>query len=290
MDTFPFDFFAALASNLFLRSALLAGLAASLASGLIGPYIVIKRIVSLSGSIAHAVLGGIGLAAFAQGVLGVTLLTPLAGAVSAGLLSALLMGWIHLKYREREDTAIAVVWAAGMSLGVIFLAITPGYNGELINFLFGNILWVSGGDLLQLLVLDAVIVCSIALLYRRFLAICFDEQQAKLQGLPVSLLYFALLSLVALSVVVLIQIVGAILLIALLAIPAAIASTLTLRLSRLMLLATALSAAFNILGLFLSYEWNWPPGATIALVAVASYILSLVFHKRLARKIGKQIG
>ncbi len=280
MNILPFDFFLALVTSPFLRSALFAGLAASFASGMISPYIVVKRIVSITGSIAHAVLGGIGFAVFLQSRWHLPFLTPMIGALAAGLFSALLMGWIHLKYKEREDTIIAVVWAAGMSLGIIFLALSPGYNGELLNFLFGNILWVSSGDLKLLLCLNGVILGSIALLYRRFLALCFDEEHARLQGAPVALLYLILLCLVALSVVVLIQVVGAILLITLLAIPAAIASTLSMRLAGLMGIATGLSILFNTVGLYLSYQWNWPPGATIALVAVSTYLLSLIRKKR----------
>lgn len=273
------NFFTALSENPFLIMALGAGFAASFASGVIGTFVVVKRIVSISGSIAHSVLGGMGICLWLRRVYGLDFLTPLQGALAAGLISALLMGWIHLKYKEREDTVIAAVWATGMSIGVIFIALTPGYNVELLNFLFGNILWVSHSDIMLLLSLDILIAASVAIFYRRFLAICFDEQQALLQKVPVHTLYLLLLCLVAIAVVLLIQVVGAILVITMLAIPAAIAGTVTHTLSRMMVIATLLGALFTFLGMYASYELNWPPGATISLIAAVFYSINLLRRK-----------
>lgn len=273
------SFFNALFENPFLLMALAAGLAASFASGVVGSFVVVKRIVSMSGSIAHAVLGGMGIFLWLKRIYGFDFLSPLQGALVSGLIFALLMGWIHLKYKEREDTVIAAIWATGMSIGVIFIALTPGYNVELLNFLFGNILWVSSSDLALLLALDALIAIIVALFYRRFLAICFDEEQALLQKVPVHSLYLLLLCLVSVAVVLLIQAVGAILVISMLAIPAAIAGTLTPTLARMMVIATLLGALFTVIGLYVSYALNWPPGATISVVAAAFYVLNL-FRKR----------
>lgn len=281
------DFFHALFENPFLVMALSAGFAASFASGIIGSFVVVKRIVSMSGSIAHSVLGGMGLFLWLRRTYGLDFLTPLQGALAAGLLSALLMGWIHLKYREREDTVIAAIWATGMSIGVIFIALTPGYNVELLNFLFGNILWVSHSDLALLFSLDVLIAAAVLLFYRRFLAICFDEDQARLQKVPVHTLYLLLLCLVATAVVLLIQIVGAILVITMLAIPAAIAGSYTQTLARMMIIAILLGALFTLLGMYFSYELNWPPGATISLVAAAFYTLSLFLKRRRLRSCTK---
>jgi zinc transport system permease protein len=272
------DFF----NNPFLVSALLAGFAASITSGVVGSYVVVKRIVFISGSISHSVLGGMGLCLWLQRAYHLEWATPLFGALFAALASAYLIGLVHLRYREREDTVIAALWATGMSLGVIFIALTPGYNVELMNYLFGNILWVTRGDLLLILGLDAIVLLTAMLCHRKFLAICFDEQQAALQNVNVKGYYLLLLALVALSVVLLIQIVGAILIIALLAIPAAIATTMTARLSRVMGLAVLFSAAFTLLGVFFAYELNWPPGATIALTAALFYLLNFAKHKRIA--------
>jgi zinc transport system permease protein len=225
------------------------------------------------------VLGGMGICLWLRRTYGLDFLTPLHGALAAGLLSALLMGWIHLKYREREDTVIAAIWATGMSIGVIFIALTPGYNVELLNFLFGNILWVSHSDIALLLSLDVVIAAVVTIFYRKFLAICFDEEQARLQKVSVHTLYLLLLCLVAIAVVLLIQVVGAILVITMLAIPAAIAGAYTHTLARMMLIATLLGALFTMLGIYFSYELNWPPGATISLVAALCYTLSLARKK-----------
>jgi zinc transport system permease protein len=274
-------FFQVLFENPFLLMALAAGFAASFASGIIGSFVVVKRIVSMSGSIAHSVLGGMGVCLWLRRTYGLDFLTPLQGALAAGLLSALLMGWIHLKYKEREDTVIAAIWATGMSIGVIFIALTPGYNVELTNFLFGNILWVSHSDLILLVSLDVLIAAAVAIFYRRFLAICFDETQARLQKVPVHTLYLLLLCLVAIAVVLLIQVVGAILVITMLAIPAAIAGTFTSTLVRMMGIAILLGVFFTLFGMCLSYELNWPPGATISLVAAVFYVLSLFRKGRL---------
>lgn len=269
-------------SNPFLINALLAGFGASITSGIIGSYVVVKRIVFISGSISHSVLGGMGLAIWLKRTYGLEWLSPVYGALFAAIVSALLIGWVHIKYREREDTVIAALWATGMSIGVIFIALTPGYNVELMNYLFGNILWVTRSDLLLILGLDLIVIAIAALFHRKFLAICFDEQQALLQNVKVKFYYLLLLCLVALSVVLLIQVVGAILIIALLAIPAAIAGRLTFRLSKMMLYAILISSLFTLIGTFLSYELNWPPGATIALTAALFYLLG--FLQPLLRK------
>ncbi len=255
----------------FLFTSLLAGIASSITSGIIGSYVVIKRIVFISGSIAHSVLGGMGLFLWLKRTYHWEWLDPLYGALLAAILSAFLIGWIHLKYREREDTVIAAIWSTGMALGVIFVSLTPGYNVELMNFLFGNILWISHSDLVLLMSLTLLVIALTALLHQKFQAVCFDETEAELRGVSVKKYYLILLNLVAISVVILIQIVGAILVIAMLAIPAAIASHFSKKLSHLMIRAIILGAFFTTIGLALSFYLNWPPGATIALVAALAY-------------------
>ncbi len=266
----------AIFSTPFLQMALFAGFAASIASGIIGSYVVVKRIVFISGSIAHSVLGGMGVCLWIRRTWQIEWLSPMHGALVAALLSAFLIGWIHLKYRQREDTVIAALWATGMSIGVVFISLTPGYDVELMNFLFGNILWVSYDDLKMLFTLDLFVLAATALFYRRFLSICFDEEQAQLQRLHVQRLYFLLLGLVAISVVILIQVVGSILVIAMLSLPAAIACNLTRRLRLVMTFAVLLGCAFTLLGTEIAYHLNWPPGATISLTAAAFYTLSLM--------------
>ena len=260
--------------------ALWASLLASVVSGTIGSFVVIKRIAFLAGSISHSILGGIGCCIWLQRTYGLDWLNPLYGAFLAAIGSAILLGWIHLNYRQREDAIIAAIWSTGMALGVIFLSLAPGTNVELMNFLFGNILWISTKDLILLAILDLALLGSILFYYRRFLALCFDEPQALLRGIPVQRLYLLLLCLIAISIVLLIQIIGTILVIALLTLPATIASLLTHRLPIMMLYATLLSALFSFIGLEASYLLDWPPGATIALVAAISYLILLPLKKQ----------
>ena len=259
----------------FFKMALLAALSASIPSGIIGSYVVVKRIVFISGSIAHSVLGGIGIALYLRESYALTWLKPIYGALIAAILAAGAIGSIRLYYRQREDTVIAALWAFGMSVGVIFISLTPGYTPELIDYLFGNILWASKANIYMLLLLDGFVLAIAFFFHSRFLAICFDEEQATLQKQPVKSLYFLLLSLVAMTVVVLIQVVGAILLIAMLSLPAAIANTYTKNLPKMMALATLLSIALSALGLTISWLSNWPSGATIALTITTVYLANL---------------
>ncbi len=270
------SFFEALRTNPLLLAAVIAGLAASVVSGIIGSYVVVKRIGFISGSISHSVLSGIGICLWLERAKGVDWMNPLYGALIAGVLSALIIGWIHLYYSQREDSVIAALWAIGMAIGVLFISQTPGYNVELTNFLVGNILWVTPTDLSILFGLDLFILGTVACLHKRFLAICFDEEQAHLQGVPVNALYLLLLVLTAVSIVLLIQVVGILLVMTMLTIPAAIANVFTSRLSRIMLIAVVLSCIFCFIGTASAYYLDWPGGATIALVAGIAYILSLL--------------
>lgn len=273
----------ALLADPFFTAALIASLLASVTSGAIGTYVVVKRIAFIAGSISHSVLAGMGFCLWLQRTYDLSWLSPMIGALGAAIGSALLIGTIHLRYREREDAVIAAVWSTGMAIGVIFLSLTPGTNVDLLSYLFGNILWITQTDLYLLGALDLLVIAIIAVYYRRFLAVCFDEEQALLQGIPVRKLYLLLLCLVAISIVILIQIIGTILLIALLALPAMTAALFTQRLFRMMLTAIALSAIFSLLGLTLAYTLDWPPGATIALAAAACYLGLLRVKKKLLK-------
>ena len=260
--------------------ALWASLLASLASGVIGSFVVVKRIAFIAGSISHSLLGGMGIFLWLQRSYGISWLDPLIGAFLGALLSAWLLGWIRLNYRQREDAVIAAIWSTGMAIGVIFLSLTPGTNVDLMNYLFGNILWVNSRDLILLGSLDLMILFSVFIYYRRFLALCFDEEQAMLRGIPIHRLYLLLLSLVAITIVLLIQVIGTILVIALLTIPATLAGLFTHKMPRLIAGAVGLSAVFSFLGLNASYLLNWPPGSTIALLSAVIYFTILLLKKR----------
>lgn len=262
------QFIDAVAQYPFLQTALLAGLLASLGCGIAGSYVVVKRLGYLAGGIAHAVLGGMGAALyFGYEPLGAALLTAIA--------MALLMGWIRLRWGAREDTLIGALWAVGMAAGVIFIARTPGYQADLMSYLFGNILLIPPSDLWLMVALDIVLLASVGLFYRQLQAVAFDEEFARLRGVPVTLFYLLLLCLVAVTVVLLIRVVGLILVIALLTLPAAIAGHFVQTLGRMMALAVLLGALFTSGGLALSYAPDLPPGATIILLAGLAYAVSL---------------
>jgi zinc transport system permease protein len=263
-----------------MQMALLALLLSSLISGTIGSFVVIKRIVFIAGSISHSILAGMGAFLFFQKTYGISFLTPILGAFTAAIGSAILIGWIHLHHKQREDTVIAAIWSTGMAIGIIFLSMTPGNNAEIMDFLFGNILWTTPKDLLFLGVLDLFLFSLILLNYRKFLAICFDEEQAILQGISTKKLYLLLLSMIAVTIVILVQIVGTILVIALLTIPSTFAGLLTQRLPFMIFLSTLFSSIFSLLGLSFSYVLDWPPGATIALFSAVCYLLALFIKKK----------
>jgi len=275
--------FSLFTDNIFIQMALLASLLASFASGVIGSFVVVKRISFIAGSIAHSVLGGMGLCLWLQRTQGLTWLDPIWGAFASAIASALFLGWIHLNYRQREDALIAAIWSTGMAIGMIFLSLTPGSNVELLNLLFGNILWIENRDIIRLIVLDGIILSLVALYYRKFLALCFDEEQAILQGVHVRALYLLLLSLVAVSIVLLMQIIGTILVIALLTLPAMLATLFTNRLAVMMGLSVILCALYSIIGLTAASVLNWPPAATIALLSALSYLLALPIKKKFGK-------
>ncbi len=253
----------------FMRNALIAALLASIACGIIGVYVVVKRIVFISGGIAHAAFGGIGLGYF----LGVN---PVLGVIPFSIAAALSMGIIGRRTKIPEDTAIGILWVMGMALGVIFVALSPGYAPELFGYLFGSILTVPTSDIILMLSLNAAIIAVVFSLHREFQAISFDEEYATTIGLPTERLYLLLLCLIALTVVLLIRVVGVILVIALLTIPAAISRQFTHRLSSMMFLSVFLCAILTICGLWLSYAFDLPSGATIVLVSGTAFILSTV--------------
>lgn len=273
------EFFEAVRTNPLLFYALLAGIAASIVSGIIGSYVVVKRIVFISGGISHSVLSGIGICLWLERVHGISYASPLLGALIAAILSAIIIGWIHLHYKEREDSIISALWSLGTAIGVLFISQTPGFNVELTNYLVGNILWVTFDDLLFLIALNILVISSVLCLHKKFLAICFDEEHARLQGIRVNFLYLFLLVLIAITIVLLVEVVGVILVMTMLTIPPAIANLLTARLSAIMLLAILFSVFFSILGMAVAYHLDWPAGATIALTAGISYVFTLATKK-----------
>jgi zinc transport system permease protein len=283
------DFFQDAARYTFLQYALITGVLSSVACGIVGSYVTVRRISYIAGAIAHSVLGGMGAARYLQRNLGWSFLSPIHGAVFAALLSAIIIGMVSLYGKEREDTVLSAVWAIGMAVGIIFITRTGGYNEDLMSYLFGNILMVRKVDLLLIVGLDLLVLAVSFLFYHQLEAICFDEEYARLRGVSVELFYILLLCLTALTVVTLVQVVGIVMVIALLSLPAAAAAFLTRQLWQTILVATALNLLFMVGGLALSYRPDLPAGATIIILAGVVYLLVVTLgplFRRLAKRRG----
>ncbi|MCU0233928.1 MAG: metal ABC transporter permease [Thermoanaerobaculales bacterium] len=276
------QFLAAVAAYPFLQHALLAGVLAGIACGVMGSYVVVRRITYIAGAIAHCVLAGLGAARYLQVVHGWPIHAG-QGAIVAAVASALIIGMVSLRAREREDTVIGAVWAIGMAIGILFIAVTPGYHEDLMSYLFGNILLIGRGDLWMMAALDAVVVVLGLGLYPQLEAVSFDEEFAKLRGIRVELYVLVLLVLVALTVVLLVSVVGVVLVIALLTLPAAIAGQFTTTLRGMMAAASLLAVGFTTAGLALSYAPDLPAGATTIVLAGVAYLAVLAVKALLAR-------
>jgi zinc transport system permease protein len=251
----------------FMKSALAAGIAASVLCGIIGIYVILNRIVFISDGIAHAAFGGIGLGYF----LG---LDPLALGIVSAVVTALGIGMVSSRSKVSEDTAIGVFMATGMALGVMLMSMSRGYSKDLFGFLFGNILAVTWTDVGIILALTLLVLILFYLLYKEFLILSFDPVYGEAVGLPVKKLRLLLLCMVAFSVVVLIKIVGIIMVIALLTIPGTISRQHFKGLPAIMAGSILCGAVFVTFGLFISYFLDVPSGATIILTAAAAFFIS----------------
>jgi len=260
----------------FMRHALVAGLLASVICGIMGALVVVNRIVFLSGGIAHAAYGGIGLAFYFGW-------PYFFGTIGFSLGAAVVMAAVTLKAKHRADTIIGVIWALGMASGVILLDLTPGYNVDLMSYLFGSILTVPASDLWMMLVAAALISGLVAFFYKDLLALSYDEEFARIRGVPVRALYFVMICMLAVTIVMVIQVVGLILVIALLTIPPFIAEKHTRSLFRMMAGSILLGALFTISGLWLSYAFNLTSGASIILVAGTVFLLFLPIEHMIRR-------
>lgn len=260
----------------FMRNALFASLLVGVACGLIGTLVVLNRIVFLGGGIAHAAYGGIGLAYyFGQ--------DPMLGAILFSILSALGMGLVHLRTKARSDTLIGVMWSIGMAIGIIFVSLTPGFKADLMSYLFGSLLAVSGSDLQIMALIAALVIVFVVLLYRSLQAISFDETFSTIRNLPVAALYLVMLVMIGLTVVVAMRIVGLIMVIAMLTIPPATANLFLKDMKGMMLLSIGLGWLFSIIGLILSFALNLQAGSIIILVAALSYLAAAAVKKLIIR-------
>ncbi len=251
----------------FMQNAFAAGLLASVICGIMGTVVVVNRIVFLSGGIAHAAYGGIGLSFYFNipVVLGTCLFSIAAG---------LLMASVTSGKKHRSDAAIGVIWAVGMAVGIILIDLAPGYNVDLMSYLFGSILTVPQSDLILMLFLGAFLVIFVAYFYKDLLALSYDEEFARIRGIPVKALYFFQICLIAVAIVMIIQVVGLILVIALLTIPPFIVERYTKSVFQMMIGSTVLCFIFTTLGLWASYRYDLTSGASIIMVAGVFFFLS----------------
>ena len=261
--------------NPLILSALVAGLAASVVGGTVGTFVVVRRISFISGSISHSVLAGIGLFLWLERVHGFPPVSPIFGALVAAIASAFFIARAERTFKEREDSVIATVWAAGMALGIVLIAKTPGYTSELSTVLIGNILWVSRHDVIVLIILALISSIYVTLKFQKLKLLVFDTDEAKIQGIPVDRLYTELLMLVAITVVALTQTVGIVLVMTMLTLPQLLSGLFCMRLSTMVFWSIAISAACSTLGLGIAYLFDWPAGASIALVSIVLYVLGM---------------
>lgn len=255
----------------FVRNALIAGILSSILFGVLGAVVTVKRIAGLAGAISHAVLGGIGLALYLSANKIVPGLPPIAGALVFALISAALIGLVSLKAKQREDTVINALWAIGMSIGIVFIAKTPGYADPM-SYLFGNILLVSTRDLVMLAVLDIAVIVLAWRYYPQIEASAFDEEFARTRGVSTDAVFLVILGVTAIAVVLLQTYVGIVMVIAMLTLPAGTSGYFARNLAGMMAIGTIFSVAFSVAGLAVSWGLDLPSGAIVVLVAGATFL------------------
>jgi len=256
----------------FLRNALFAGLLASVLFGTIGAVVTVRRVASLAGAISHAVLGGIGLALYLSATGLIPGLPPIAGALVFAVLAALVIGAVTLRAKQREDTAINAIWAIGMSLGVLFMAKTPGYTDPS-TWLFGNILLISNRDLLLLAALDVIVLFLAWRFYAQIEAVSFDEEFARVRGVRSNLVFLVLLAVTAIAIVLLQTFVGIVMVIAMLTLPSGCSGVFSRSLGGMMLLSCIFSVAFSVCGIAAGWIFDLPVGAMTVIIAGAVFLL-----------------
>jgi len=265
----------------FILRGVLGCLFAGITAGIAGTYIVLKRIVFLSGGITHASFGGIGIGYFAG-------INPVAGAAAFGILSGVGIEYLSGKQKIREDSAIGILWAFGMAIGIIFIYLTPGYAPNLMSFLFGSILLVTKTDLISLGILSAVLIAYFSIFYRTILYISFDENYARTYSRHVDFFKYLTTSLIALTIVLNIRMAGVVLVLSLLTVPPNIAMLFTKDYSSIM--KGAVISGF--VGLSIGYVFSWftgiPAGAAIVFALVILWLFAKIVTSLVLRKHKKE--
>lgn len=251
-----------------LADAFVACLLSAITCGIVGSYVVARRMVFLSGGITHASFGGLGLAIYAG-------FNPLVGALLFASVASVGVEFASRRGRIREDSAIGIIWSVGMALGALFMSLTPGYAVELPSYLFGSISLVDGGDIKWLAALMVVVVAGALLLGRKIMYVTFDEEYARSQGLPVSLIAYIMSVVVAITIVLSIKVMGIVLLMSLVTIPTVVANTLTKDYRTITLLAVITALVCNVAGFVMSYEIELPNGGGIPTGSCIIFLLSV---------------
>jgi len=277
------SFFTDIYTYSFLQLALMAIVLSSIASGIVGTIVVVRRSTYIAGAISHCVLGGLGVARYFEVVHGMHWATPLVGAIASSVIAATAIAVSLFWARERLDSVLSIIWAMGMAIGISFIMKTPGYTQDLMGYLFGNILLVNTWDIVVMGLIDLVILVCCLVFYPSIVAVMFHEESARIKNIPVKAFQLIQLLLISLTVVVLSRLVGIVLVIALLSIPAAAASKFTRHIGSMMIVATVFSFIASIGGLMLSYQPQLPVGATIIQLTGVIYLLS-VFAARLLKR------
>ena len=271
------NFIAEIFQYQFLAHAALACLLCGIACGIIGTYVVCRRLVFLSGGITHASFGGIGMAYYFGA-------NPLLGALIFAILSAWGIETFTSRKQIREDSAIGLIWSLGMAIGIIFIYLTPGYAPNLMSFLFGNILSVTSTDIIWMAIVDAFILLIFATMYRPILYVAFDREYARSQNFPTRIVSYLMATLVAITIVISIRVVGIVLLISLLTIPAVIGNLISKSFNRILIYGSVIAALSAFAGLYISYKTNIPSGAStifvLTLTLIAIKTTTFVRNKR----------
>lgn len=271
------NFIAEIFQYQFLAHAALACLLCGIACGIIGTYVVCRRLVFLSGGITHASFGGIGMAYYFGA-------NPLLGALIFAILSAWGIETFTTRKQIREDSAIGLIWSLGMAIGIIFIYLTPGYAPNLMSFLFGNILSVTSTDIIWMAIVDAFILLIFATMYRPILYVAFDREYARSQNFPTRIVSYLMATLVAITIVISIRVVGIVLLISLLTIPAVIGNLISKSFNRILIYGSVIAALSAFAGLYISYKTNIPSGAStifvLTLTLIAVKTTTFVRNKR----------
>lgn len=266
----------------FIRNAIFIGLLSSISFGIIGTFVVIRKISYIAGAISHSTLAGIGFALYAKYAFSWNWLHPLFGAFIAAIISAIIIGSVKTIAKEREDSVIGSIWAIGMAVGYLFIDKTPGYTDPM-SYLFGNILIVSNGDLILVGILDILVILIGIFFFNKLQASSFDEEYTAIRGGSPNFYYFMLLVLTAITVVLMTTVVGVVMVIALLTIPSAISSLFHRRVIPIIITTIILTMIFTTSGIGVSVMLDTPSGPVIIVLAGITYIISLtaknIFHK-----------